>query len=224
MVLRAGGPCVAVCVSVIERLVQHDKDRLVRRCIFSQSLLEPVEFFRGQISAVFGIPLGVQDDKVISADPFVKVGLAVRRVSHVILVIFEIPAFCLFPAAGEPAHIMVAHGGEDLELVFIRCDDVEISLGLAHGCIIAVISAVEHCRYAGSIIIRDVVHGVDQFLIRGRAVIRTADVCVADDLEAHDPVFRPGEFVVRGFQLILQRADGTDVCHTFCSCADVVNG
>ena len=49
-------------------------------------------------------------------------------------------------------------------------------------------------------------------------------MCVADHFEAHDAVFRTGERIVCGLQLILQRPDRVKVCDTFCPCPDVVNG
>ena len=102
---------------------------------------------------------------MIAVDPFVIIGLSVRDVAHVFLVIFQIPAFRFFPSAGEPSHIVVAHCGQDLKIIFVRSNDIEIALCLADRCIVAVIAAVEQCRYAG-IVVGDIIHGVDQLLVR----------------------------------------------------------
>ena len=165
MILHAGRPCIAVCIGVVERLVQNHEDRLVRRRVFRQLFLKPIQLFRGEIRTVLCIPLGIQHDKMISVDPFVIIGLAVRNIAHVFLVIFQVPAFRFFPSAGEPSHIVVAHCCQDLEIILVRSNDIEIALRLADRCVVAVIAAVEQCGYAG-IVVGDIIHGVDQLLVR----------------------------------------------------------
>ena len=46
MILHAGWPCIAVCIGVVERLVQNHEDRLVRRRVFRQLFLKPIQLFR----------------------------------------------------------------------------------------------------------------------------------------------------------------------------------